>query len=87
MGRGADLSQEEGRNGLLIFHKAPEGGWGPDQINPLENPADIEAYVNSGMATRVPNKANRAVLFDSRLFHRSDIPAKQTQSLQSCGVG
>ena len=78
-GSGADLAEQEGRNGLLIFHKVPKDGWGANQISPHENPDDIDTYVRSGMATRVPYKANRAVIFDSRLFHKSDIPAKQTQ--------
>jgi len=69
---GANL--EPGRGGLAVCRVAPPADW---QLEGYE--ADQERIVtflgqNAGDTLIVPYRENRAVLFESRLFHRSDVP-------------
>ena len=60
--------------GLLVYpHDAP-ADWGFTKYN--HQPATIQRYLEArgGEPLRVPHRANRAVVFDSDLFHASDSP-------------
>jgi hypothetical protein len=68
----ANLDPEHG--GLLVYtHDAPKD-WGFAKYN--KDSATILSYLDSvgGVPVRVPHRANRAVIFDSDLFHASDRP-------------
>jgi tetratricopeptide (TPR) repeat protein len=68
----ANLDPEHG--GLLVYtHDAPKD-WGFAKYN--KDSATILSYLDSvgGVPVRVPYRANRAVIFDSDLFHASDRP-------------
>ena len=69
---GANLDPERG--GLLVYtHDAPKD-WGFAKFN--KDSATIQKYLESvgSVPIRVPYRANRAVIFDSDLFHASDSP-------------
>jgi len=69
---GANL--DPARGGLLVYeHDAPPD-WGFRKFN--TDSATILAYLESlgSVPRRVPHRANRAVIFDSDLFHASDRP-------------
>jgi tetratricopeptide (TPR) repeat protein len=60
------------RGGLIIHRKEPPPGW---QINDYkEDVAAIRSHLGDAEQDRIviPYGANRAVLFDSRLFHETD---------------
>jgi tetratricopeptide (TPR) repeat protein len=68
----ANLDPEHG--GLLVYtHDAPKD-WGFAKYN--KDSATILGYLDSvgSVPVRVPYRANRAVVFDSDLFHASDRP-------------
>jgi tetratricopeptide (TPR) repeat protein len=68
----ANLDPEHG--GLLVYtHDAPKD-WGFAKYN--KDSATILSYLDSvrSVPVRVPYRANRAVIFDSDLFHASDRP-------------
>ena len=68
----ANLDPEHG--GLLVYtHDAPKD-WGFAKFN--KDSATILSYLDSvgSVPVRVPYRANRAVIFDSDLFHASDRP-------------
>ena len=69
-----DANLEPGRGGLAVCRVPPPADW---QLEGYE--ADHERIVtflgqNAGNTLIVPYRQNRAVLFDSRLFHSSDLP-------------
>jgi tetratricopeptide (TPR) repeat protein len=68
----ANLNPE--RSGLVVCRVPPPSGWeisGYDSDGPLIA-AFLEQHANDSLI--VPYQENRAVLFESRLFHRSDAP-------------
>ena len=71
----ANLDPECG--GLLVYeHDAPKD-WGFRKFN--NDSATIREYLESvgSVPKRVPYRANRAVIFDSDLFHATDSPRFQ----------
>ena len=71
----ANTDPEHG--GLVIYGKQPPPGW---QISDYDDDiAAIRDYLGDGDRdkTVVPYRENRAVLFESRLFHESDAPRFQ----------
>ncbi len=64
---------DPGTGGLIVYPEPPPDGWRMTDYN-----ADREkiraAVAQSGAPVRIPYAANRAVLFDARLFHGSDAP-------------
>jgi hypothetical protein len=69
-----EANLEPGRGGLAVCRVPPPADW---QLEGYE--ADQERIVtflgqNSGDTLIVPYRQNRAVLFESRLFHQSDVP-------------
>jgi tetratricopeptide (TPR) repeat protein len=68
----ANLDQDRG--GLLVHHVRAPKDWEHGDYNSWESEAKIETLLAASGAdsTRVPYRANRAVLFDSDLFHRTD---------------
>ena len=69
-----EANLEPGRGGLAICRVPPPADW---QIEDYEADQDrIVTFLeqNAGDTLIVPYRQNRAVLFESRLFHRSDVP-------------
>ena len=69
-----DANLDPACGGLLVYpHDAPRE-WGFAKFN--KDPATILHYLESvgGAPLRVPYRANRAVIFDSDLFHATDQP-------------
>ena len=69
-----EANLEPGRGGLAVCRVPPPADW---QLEGYD--ADQERIVtflgqNAGDTLIVPYRQNRAVLFESRLFHRSDVP-------------
>lgn len=69
-----EANLEPGRGGLAVCRVPPPTDW---QLEGYD--ADQERIVtflgqNAGDTLVVPYRQNRAVLFESRLFHRSDVP-------------
>lgn len=67
-------NEDPGSGGLLVCRVPPPEDWvirGYD-----EDTARIDQFIDAHLAAclRAPFGENRAVLFDSRLFHRSDMP-------------
>ncbi|CAN0473703.1 unnamed protein product, partial [Ectocarpus sp. 8 AP-2014] len=58
--------------GLTVFHAKPPGDWGFQEFN--QEPDAIQAFLEANDAgnTSVPYRQNRALMFDSMLFHQSD---------------
>ncbi|MGH8673888.1 MAG: tetratricopeptide repeat protein [Burkholderiales bacterium] len=68
----ANLDPQHG--GLLVYPQDAPANWGFAKYN--HDPATILRYLEStgGKPLPVPYRANRAVIFDSDLFHASDRP-------------
>lgn len=70
----ANLDPESG--GLVVWDKAAPPEWGFDEFNTstAQGQARIERFLHESGAqpVRVPHRCNRAVLFNSDLFHRTD---------------
>jgi tetratricopeptide (TPR) repeat protein len=69
-----EANLDPGHGGLLVYtHDAPKD-WGFAKFN--TDSATILSYLESvgSVPIRVPHRANRAVIFDSDLFHASDSP-------------
>lgn len=66
----ANLDPEGG--GLLVYEHDAPADWDFDKFN--RDPASILRYLQSvgSVPLRVPHRANRAVIFDSDLFHATD---------------
>ena len=66
----ANLDKEHG--GLLVWPQDAPRDWGFTKFN--KDAASIQRYLESigGEPVRVPYRANRAVIFDSDLFHATD---------------
>jgi Tfp pilus assembly protein PilF len=66
----ANLDSDHG--GLVVWDKAAPADWNFAKYNGAE--ADIRAFLtrSGAKAIRVPYRANRAVIFDSDLFHETD---------------
>ncbi|CAM9268601.1 unnamed protein product [Ectocarpus fasciculatus] len=58
--------------GLTVFHAKPPDDWGFQEFN--QEPEAIQAFLEANDAgnTSVPYRQNRALMFDSMLFHQSD---------------
>ncbi|CAM9145497.1 unnamed protein product, partial [Pylaiella littoralis] len=59
--------------GLTVFHAKPPAEWSFEDFN--ADPSGIEDFLEQNKHagfTSVPNRQNRALLFDSMLFHQSD---------------
>ena len=65
---------DPGSGGLLVYPQDAPQEWGFAKYN--HDPATILGYLDStsGEPLRVPYRANRAVIFDSDLFHATDRP-------------
>lgn len=80
-----DANADPARGGLIIHDKAPPPGWLISDYR--ADAAAIRAYLEIGKNHRIviPYGENRAVLFNSRLFHESDAvdfqPGYQNQRL------
>jgi Tfp pilus assembly protein PilF len=66
----ANLEPEGG--GLLVYRHTAPPDWEFDRFN--RDPAEIMRYLDSvgSEPIRIPHRANRAVIFDSDLFHATD---------------
>ncbi len=70
----ANLERESG--GLVVYAKEEPLDWDWMQINRQKNrpevQAEIEAFLDGAPEIVIPYRCNRAVMFHSNLFHRSD---------------
>ena len=70
----ANLDPESG--GLVVWDKAAPPEWGLDEFNTstASGQARIQRFLHDSgaQAVRIPYRQNRAVLFNSDLFHRTD---------------
>ena len=69
-----EANEDPESGGLVIYRKLPPLGW---QISDYDSDTSrIRDFLGNDEAGRivVPYRENRAVLFDSRLFHESDAP-------------
>ena len=59
--------------GLVVYPKLPPTDWSFEQYNSASIDS-VYAYLGEtkAQAVRVPHRSNRALLFDSRLFHETD---------------
>lgn len=68
---GANLNPESG--GLVVYDVPAPLAWGFDEYNKNDSSSIYAFLKDSGAAQRrVPYRCNRAVLFNSRLFHETD---------------
>ena len=69
-----EANQNPPNGGLTIYRELPPPDWEP--IGYEENQSEINQFLslNGASAVSVPYRTNRAVLFDSRLFHETDKP-------------
>jgi hypothetical protein len=67
----ANLDPEHG--GLVIWDKAAPLEWDFAKFNADENAARAFLEKNDARPITVPYRANRAVIFDSNLFHKTDV--------------
>ncbi len=67
----ANLDPESG--GLLVYRKAAPLDWDFEKFN--RDPTEIMRFLGASGSDpiRIPHKANRAVIFDSDLFHATDM--------------
>ncbi|CAE8585336.1 unnamed protein product, partial [Polarella glacialis] len=71
----ANLDPDGG--GLVVFDAAPPSGWGPEEYAAAERANDggkaLLSTPNSEAVATVAYRANRMVLFDSTLLHKTDV--------------
>lgn len=71
-----DANLEPGTGGLIVHTKEQPMDWDWDQVNfQKDHPAvraALEDFLHSANKVTIPYRQNRAVLFHSNLFHRSD---------------
>lgn len=69
-----DANRNPARGGLAVYRAVPPADW--PIVDYDDDRARIRAFLGShgDSAVTVPYRENRAVLFDSRLFHGSDAP-------------
>ena len=67
-----DANLDPGHGGLAVYTELPPAGWRPTSYDSDRDA--IRAWTAGAEATRIviPYRENRAVFFDSRLFHGSD---------------
>jgi tetratricopeptide (TPR) repeat protein len=67
----ANLDPETG--GLLIYRRPAPSSWGFEQYNAAPG-AEVMKFLgdDADRPIRIPHRQNRAVIFDSRLFHETD---------------
>ena len=66
----ANLNKDSG--GLIIWKKKPDEFASFDEFNSELNSEKMFKEVNNSDSIKVPYKANRAVIFDSKLYHATD---------------
>jgi hypothetical protein len=67
-----DANLDSASGGLLVYPHEPPREWGFTRSN--SDPAAVRAYLESlgSVPMRIPYRANRAVIFDSDLYHATD---------------
>jgi tetratricopeptide (TPR) repeat protein len=70
----ANLNPQGG--GLQVYDRSPPSDWNFQDYNDQSSQARIQAYLlhSKAQMIQIPHRQNRAVLFHSRLFHRTDPP-------------
>ena len=68
----ANLDKESG--GLKIWNRLPPEDWNFSEYNSLEKSPKIKEMLDSNKTPNmvIPYKENRAVIFNSKLFHATD---------------
>ena len=70
----SEANLEPGRGGLAVCRVPPPADWQLEHYDADQRRIVIFLGQNAGNTLTVPYRQNRAVLFESRLFHRSDVP-------------
>jgi hypothetical protein len=62
--------------GLQVYDRCAPSDWNFQDYNDQSSQSRIQAYLlhSKAQMTQIPHRQNRAVLFNSRLFHRTDPP-------------
>ncbi|MDX1921656.1 MAG: tetratricopeptide repeat protein [Alphaproteobacteria bacterium] len=68
-----EANKDPQRGGMIIWDKPTPADWDFKTYNQNEDAAREFLTRNNATPTIIPYQANRAVLFDSRLFHETDI--------------
>eukprot|EP00940_MAST-03C_sp_MAST-3C-sp2_P002823 g2823.t1 len=63
---------EGGGGGLVVYLKEPPSSWSPRQANDFNFEKDIMAFVGDAPRRTFEYKQNRFVMFNSKLFHKTD---------------
>jgi hypothetical protein len=65
------MGKKGGGGGLIVFTKPPPIGWTPHEFN--QRPDLVRQFLGDAPENvTIPYRQNRMVIFDSRLFHRTD---------------
>jgi tetratricopeptide (TPR) repeat protein len=67
-------NRNPGRGGLLVCRVPPPAGWELHDYDADKGPIAAFLELHAADSLAVPYRENRAALFQSRLFHRSDSP-------------
>lgn len=73
-----DAANEDAEGGgLIIYKKHAPKTWGFEDYNSLDQVPHIQAFLNNSDRIIVPHRRNRVVMFNSNLFHETQIPRFQ----------
>eukprot|EP00939_MAST-03C_sp_MAST-3C-sp1_P002928 g2928.t1 len=61
-----------GGAGLVVYLREPPASWSPRQANDFQFENEIMAFVRDAPSRRFEYKQNRFVMFNSKLFHKTD---------------
>lgn len=67
-------NEDEDGGGLIIYTKHAPRDWGFADYNGLDAVPRIRSFLMDSKRVMVPHKRNRAVIFNSNLFHETQIP-------------
>lgn len=65
-------NRDPGGGGLLVYDRPAPPHWRVRDYNSRQNQGLIEHFLKGSQVHCIPHRQNRAVLFDPRLFHRTD---------------
>jgi tetratricopeptide (TPR) repeat protein len=68
-----DANLDPATGGLSVWDVAAPLDWGFDRYNSHETPIRAFLAQSGARATKIPYRCNRAVIFDSDLFHETDV--------------
>jgi len=66
-----DANKDPNSGGLVVYRRFPPDEWGYKTFNHYSNEAKLEKYFKDDAVT-IPHRQNRAVIFNSYLWHKTD---------------